>query len=93
MSHHIPVGLAPNENLIGQAEESTPDGMRAAIYRGSLASALIRSMLMQADIRGLNGEDKYTLLAYQALVALESTHRRLMEYIERTPAPPLVFKP
>lgn len=91
MNHHIAMGLAAPQTMIAKSEESVPAGMRAAIYRGARESALIAQVLLEADMRGLNGEDRYTVLAYQALIQLEVTYRKLLEYINRSPLPPMLF--
>lgn len=87
MNHHIPAGLAAPETMVAKSEESTPAGMRAAIYRGARDSALICQVLHEADMRGLSGEDRYSVLAYQALIQLEIKHQQLLNYINRTPMP------
>lgn len=69
------------------AKPLTFDEMRAAIAKGQRDSALIAQCLRQADYLGLSGEDKYVLLAYQALVHLEDVHKRLMHAVSLMPMP------
>ena|SRR5579859_1836434 len=73
-----------------QEEQSTADGMRAAIFRGSHVSHLIRSLLDEARFRGFSGEDTYVLLAYHALQRLEDYHQSLTSFIQLSPMPILV---
>lgn len=62
------------------AELPSFDQMRAAIYKAQYDSVLIRQSMMQADVRGLSGEDRYTLLAYRALIAAESYAKLAFKY-------------
>ena len=66
--------------------------MRKAMDRGSHESALIRQCLQTARHTGMDGEDTYVLLAYQALLHLEDTHRRYTELYMCTAVPPKVTK-
>ena len=70
----VRLGIKPSET-----KSPTLDEMRAAIKQGEWHSALIHALFVQADIRGLNGEDRYTLLAYHALVSLEQYHQRTLQ--------------
>ena len=54
--------------------------MRHAIFMAGHDSALIRTLMMSADVQGLSSEDRYTLLAYHALIALENTYRQVMDF-------------
>ena len=79
------MGLPAPEN---DAKPPTFDEMRAAINRGQRDRALIAQCLRQAEYIGLSGEDKYVLLAYQALIALENIHKQHMRTISLMPTPP-----
>jgi len=85
---NIKLGLEP----IKDNDVPTFDQMREAIYQGSRDSHLIRGSLDAARYRGLSGEDTYVLLAYQALIHLESVHKRLMRMVSLTPMPPILMK-
>lgn len=84
----IKLGIEP----IKDSEVPSLDDMRKAIAHGGLDSHLIRGTLNSARYRGLSGEDTYVLLAYQALIHLESTHKRLMKMVSLTPMPPIVMR-
>ena len=84
MFPEIKMGLPPHNNV---AKPPTFDEMRAAITKGQRDSALIAQCLRQAEYMGLSGEDKYVILAYQALIQLEETHKRLMHFVSLMPNP------
>jgi hypothetical protein len=48
-------------------DATTPDEMRAEISRFSYYDPMVRHAMRQADYLGMNGEDRYTLLAFLAL--------------------------
>lgn len=80
--YHIPLGI----EAVSCSDPSNPplfDEMRAAIYQGQRDSALIRNCLNQADYRGWSGEDRYVMLAYHALVMLETLHKRELSILQR----------
>lgn len=77
------LGIEP----IKDNDAPTFDQMREAIYNGQRDSALIKGTLDSANYLGLSGEDKYVLLAYQALIHLEDSHKRLMRVVSLTPGP------
>jgi hypothetical protein len=76
----IVVGIEPTPN-----RSPTFDEMRAAIKRAERDSALIHAAMAQADVQGLNGEDRYTLLAYHALISLELYYQRTIELLSKMP--------
>ena len=78
----LPVGLVAPETAEEVQEASTVQGMRRAIQNARRDSAVIAAALDTAYHQGLNGEDTYTLLAYHALVALESYAQRLSELLK-----------
>lgn len=59
--------------------------MRAAIARTSRESYVIRAAFIEADGQGLSGEDRYVLLAYHALRALEDTSQSLTKMMACMP--------
>lgn len=63
------------------------DEMRQAILEGRRDSSLIDQCLRQAEYMGLSGEDKYVLLAYSALIALEQQHKIVSRFVNLTPNP------
>ncbi len=82
--------------------EKTPEQLRVEMLdralgreqftRGPRAGdALAKQVHVMADRSGLSGEDRYTLLAYLALQALDSTSQLLQHEVSmRTPAAGLV---
>jgi hypothetical protein len=70
----------------------TCDEMRKTIYYQSRDSALIANVLQQANARGLSGEDRYTILAFHALIQLESHWQRNLELTRLMPMPPTILK-
>lgn len=74
-SVNIQFGIPPQEK-----EPKDINEMRLAIDRAGLECALINRSLCHARYRGLSGEDKYTLLAYYALLELHRLHKANMEW-------------
>ena len=66
--------------------------MRAAVTRAQRDSNLVRQCNYRADLDGLNGEDRMTLIAYFALRALEDKVQQDVERLLLDPRPP-VLKP
>lgn len=64
--------------------------MRKQIYEGQRDSALIRSCMQLADIEGLSAEDRYTYLAWHALIGFERQWQQLRQLWALSPAPPMV---
>lgn len=69
------------------------NAMRRAIDEGRRDSALIHRVLMSAECTGLSGEDKYVMLAYHALIALEEHASRNLELTRLMPSSTLVVDP
>lgn len=67
--------------------------MREAILKGQRDSALIRNAVITAEIHGFSGEDKYTYLAYHALVMAEKQHKELRKLWNLLPIPQVVMAP
>lgn len=64
----------------------TPADMRAEIARLRRESALVNNAMAAADVTGFSGEDRYTFLAYHALVALASTQEAYHDHLMLTPS-------
>lgn len=62
-------------------EELTPSDMRTEIERLRRESALVYSAMSTADVAGYSDEDRYTFLAYYALVALANTQKAYHEHM------------
>jgi hypothetical protein len=84
------LGIEVRERLDGCAAE-TLDAMRRAIFLASQNSALISQARRVADMQGMNAEDRFTFLAYHALVALEEYFQRTLRMNSLYPTPPLVI--
>lgn len=69
---------------IGKA--STPEEMRAEIYRLRQDDPMVRDILMSADFHGLSAEDRYTQLAYYALVEYGRLRAMLLRQLSISPA-------
>jgi hypothetical protein len=67
--------------------------MRKEILAGQQDSALIRSCMILADIEGLSTEDRYTYLAYHALIGFERQFQQLRQIWALSPMTPIVMKP
>lgn len=70
----------------------TPTEMRAEIYRLSHYDSLVRSITTMANMEGLSSEDRYTLLAYQALRQASELRRMTLENAHFS-AIPTILKP
>ncbi len=66
--------------------------MRKQIFEGQRDSALIRSCMQLADIEGLSGEDRYTYLAWHALIGFERQWQQLRQFYALHPLPPVIMK-
>ncbi|MDO9252553.1 MAG: hypothetical protein Q7U48_13520 [Hydrogenophaga sp.] len=62
----------------------TPSEMRAEMARLRRQDAIVHNAMTAADVAGLSGEDRYTFLAYHALVALSNTRESYLEHMART---------
>jgi hypothetical protein len=90
--YRILVGLRKPETAKECEDQATIQGKRAAIYRAARESSLISQVLQVAELQGLSGEDRYTLLAYHALQALEDKWSNHLDRAMRDPMPPVVWK-
>ena len=76
----------------GALPAATCDEMRKAIYEGERDSAVIHNAMYAADINGMSGEDRYVMLAYHALIALETHFQAHLRLMELMPGPPIVLQ-
>lgn len=66
-------------------EARTTNEMRRAIFDVSNRSAVVRRALIAAQSLGMNGEDTYVLLAYNALLSLEEHAQARVRLLEIVP--------
>ena len=71
-------------------EVTTPTEMRAEIFRFQYHDPIVRAVMDTADYKGLNAEDRYTMLAYYALMEKIKTTNRLLEFA-RADTRPLIM--
>ena len=73
-------------------EANTPEEMRAEIHRLSRdrLSVIVRATMDCADFYGMSAEDRYTMLAYQALRDLAQYQKVTLEQLALTPTPHLI---
>ncbi len=71
-------------------DATTPEDMRAEIFRLRHCDPLVRTVMDSANCTGMNAEDRYTVLAYHALRAKNDAQERLLDFM-RTSAVPLVM--
>lgn len=71
-------------------EVTTPEEMRAEIFRLQHYDALVRNVMEAANYGGLSAEDRYTILAYHALCAKNDALSRMIE-IANTSARSQIF--
>lgn len=72
-------------------ECATPEGIRRRFNRAAYRSGhpLVRAVFQMADARGLSGEDKYTILAFEVLKQLEHLEEINLEAAMLDPKSPL----
>ena len=77
-------------------ECSTPQGIRRyvehAVYRARVSPTLYYAF-EQARTLGLSGEDKWTLIAFNALCAEERIRKQHLDHMERCIGPIFLEKP
>ena len=61
------------------------DGKRISDFSMNAPSAMLRNVLIAAEIQGYSGEDLMTVLAYNALLRYEDVLDRLIEQLNITP--------
>lgn len=84
------IGIEPKDPKLGEVIDC--NAMRRAIDEAKYESPLVSNAMRAADYGGLNAEDRYTTLAYHALVALESYYKRALEISMLYPNPSMLFK-
>jgi hypothetical protein len=91
MSHwdRLRVGIEPKEPKPGEILDC--NAMRRAIDEAKYESALVGNAMRTADFNGLSAEDRYTILAYHALVSLEIYYKQALEISMRYPNPPILY--
>lgn len=67
-------------------EATTPEQMRNAIEALRRDAPIVYNCMKQADIERMPPEDRYTLLAYQSLIALANVQQALVEATRDRPA-------
>jgi hypothetical protein len=89
--YHIKIGIERPE---GQQPGDPRDmkRLRQEIHHAMRDSALVRNVMYAADYEGLNAEDRYTLLAYEALVALETNWKQVIRARMLEPSPPIILR-
>jgi len=60
-------------------DATTPTEMRAELYRLKHFDPLVRSVFDAADYGGMSAEDRYTVLAYNALKQLSEMKKHVLE--------------
>ena len=60
-------------------DAKTPEEMRAELYRLKHYDPLVRAVMDFADYRGVSAEDRYTVLAYNALKQLAEIKRQVLD--------------
>jgi hypothetical protein len=78
---HEAANLRPGDLPV---KEITPQEMRKALARAMYSSPLLRHVQNIAEREGWTGEDKFTALAFYAVLRMEDYTRRA----ELEPAPP-----
>jgi hypothetical protein len=87
----IRIGIEPKE-LAKDELPPNPTEMRQAIFEAMHESALVRNVMYSADYQGLSAEDRYTSLAYHALVALETYYKKALQHAMLYPNPNFIMK-
>lgn len=60
-------------------DATTPEEMRAALFRASYHNSTVGVVFAAANHKGLNSEDRYTLLAYHAARLAEDLQESLFK--------------
>ena len=80
-------------DIIEQVKDaSTPEEMRAEIFRLSHYDPLVRSVRDAANYSGRSAEDHYTLLAYHALRERNKLQSLMLNEARLSVHPPMVQK-
>lgn len=78
-------------NIEQVREATTPEEMRAEIFRLSKEDPLVRNVLDSARYHGKSSEDKYTELAYYALKEAARAKQMIHDYVVLMPSPGMVI--
>lgn len=80
-----------NKEIVEQVRDAhTFNEMRAEIYRLRWFDPVTRQVMDMADFQGLNAEDRYTLLSYNALKAKCAVQKQLFDYALTTVQPMII---
>ena len=80
-------------NVIEQVKDaSTPEEMRAEIFRLQYHDPIVKAVMDMANYSGMNAEDRYTILAYHALKAKNDAQSRILEFARISPSPAFIVK-
>lgn len=71
----------------------TPEEMRAEIYRLQHYDPMVRAVMDSANYRVASAEDRYTVLAYNALKQLADIKRHVLNDALMRPAPHVLVTP
>lgn len=81
----IRIGIETSERRDGVIV--SPTEMRQAIAKAMHESHLVRNIMYAADYAGATAEDRYTMLAYHSLVALETYYQKCLQMTMLFPSP------
>jgi hypothetical protein len=71
---------------------STPDEVRAELFRLRRESILVSRAMDFSDYNGYSGEDKYAMLAYHALKSRAEYIKSTLDLQMRMPPTPIIVK-
>lgn len=72
-------------------EATTPEEMRAALFKMSYDDSLVGQVFMHANRSGLSAEDRYTMLAYHAVKAYRHMMNDAIEQANISPRHYTIF--
>lgn len=61
-------------------EATTPEEMRAELFRLKHYDPLVRAVWDSADYGGMSAEDRYTILAYHAVKSKNEAQQQVLEF-------------
>lgn len=61
-------------------DATTPEEMRAELFRLSHYDHLVQAVWRAADYRGMSTEDRYSVMAYEALKARNAAQAQCLEF-------------
>ena len=71
-------------------EAFTPTEMRAEMHRLRHENTVVHRVMTQSDRAGYSAEDRYTIIAYYALLEAERAKEQLMDFV-LTHVPPVII--